>query len=270
VLYVALASGLAAQSIDIRSEFQRVDPYGEIVSADRAVTPREILSPAVARNAWASFHIVVTAPRNTSYLLYVVTNPIDACRVALFKEHFVRSAVPSGPGWVPDALTELQRLPDFGAIPDPDDLVPDQTTRLYLLDLWIPPDVSPGRFRLEVQLKAGDWVVRPMEVRVLPARVPDLSVSPDGSNAVKLPPLESGADAAAMGPLFGAVPHRYPKPVTVRGIIQRNAVQDMLLARSLNIAPEDLRRFWVQGAFPRVLGAEWYLRLRDSLLRGAR
>ena len=191
VLLLAMAGALAGQSVDIYSEFSRVDPFGEIVPADRGVGPREILSPAVARNAWASFHVVITAPPATTYLLYVVTNPLNACRVALYKEHFEKTAA----GWAPDRLTELTRLPDFGAIPDPADGVDGQTTRAYLLDLWIPPDADVARFRLEVQLKVGTWVVRPMEVRVIAPRVPDLRVA---TEAVLLPPVSSGADAVAL------------------------------------------------------------------------
>ena len=110
LLLLVMAGTLAAQSIDIYSELSRVDPFGEIVPADRGGAPREILSPAVARNAWASFHVVISAPPKTTYLLYVVTNPLNACRVALYKEHFEKTLA----GWVPDRLTELTRLPDFG------------------------------------------------------------------------------------------------------------------------------------------------------------
>ena len=113
--------------------------------------PREILSPAVARNGFASFHIAVSVPPKESYFLYVVTNPIEACHVALYKEHFVKT--PSG--WIPDRLTEVHRLPDFGVMPDPDDGVEGQTTRVYLLDLWIPPTADLSRFRVEVQLKVA-------------------------------------------------------------------------------------------------------------------
>src|SRR5437763_9664299 len=92
------ASLLPAQSLEVYSEFQRVDPFGSIVAADRAETPREILSPAVARNGFVSFHVVVSGPAQTNYFLYVVTNPVSACRVALYKENFVKTR----DGWVPD------------------------------------------------------------------------------------------------------------------------------------------------------------------------
>ncbi|MFY9726727.1 MAG: hypothetical protein WB579_19090 [Bryobacteraceae bacterium] len=266
LLLAALTGVLAAQSVDIYSEFSRPDPFGEIVAADRGSGPREILSPAVARNAWASFHLVISAPPETTYLLYVVTNPLNACRVALYKEHFEKTLA----GWAPDRLTELTRLPDFGVSPDPDDGVDGQTTRAYLLDLWIPPNAEIARFRLEVQLKVGYWVVRPMEVRVIAPRVPDLRVA---TAPVPLPPVSSGADAAALGALFDYTGRTYPPPVTIRAIIRRDAVQDVALASRLDPAvagPEALRQRWEtlksasgDGLIPLPTGAERYLRLRD-------
>src|ERR1035438_9447434 len=74
----ALPSGaarLAAQSIEIHSEFQRIDPFGQIIAIDRSEYPREILSPEVPRNAHSVFHVSVTVPKNTSYFLYVGSNP---------------------------------------------------------------------------------------------------------------------------------------------------------------------------------------------------
>ena len=65
---IALAVGgwvavvLQAQSVDINPEFRRVDPFGAVVEADRGLVAREILSPALARNGFASFHIVVSVP----------------------------------------------------------------------------------------------------------------------------------------------------------------------------------------------------------------
>ena len=49
LMLLMAASGLSGQGVDIYSEFQRVDPYGEIVAADRAPQPREILSQAGIR-----------------------------------------------------------------------------------------------------------------------------------------------------------------------------------------------------------------------------
>jgi len=267
-----LAAALArAQSVDIYPEFRRVDPFGGVVAADRALEPREILSPAVARNAFASFHIVVSVPPRESYLLYVATNPLTACLVALYKEHFVKTSQ----GWIPDALAEVNRLPDFGVMPDPDDGIEGQNTRLYLMDLWVPPNADVARFRLEVQLKVADWTVRPMELRVVEARVPDI---PLASRPPVLPTVEQGADAAALDALreyqSGAPPRIDPHPLTLRGIILRNAVQDVALAGALDseiAGKQAIERRTMEllrtnyALHPRVFGSEWYLRLRDFL-----
>jgi len=272
LLLLAMAGALAAQSVDIYSEFSRFDPFGEIIAADRGGQPREILSPAVARNAWASFHVVISAPPGTTYLLYVAPNPLNACHVALYKEHFEKTAA----GWVPDRLTELKRLPDFGVMPDPADGVDGQSARAYLLDLWIPPNADVARFRLDVQLKVGYWVVRPMEVRVIAPRVPDLRVA---TEPVPLPPVSSSADASASAAFVDCGNRSYPPPETVCAIIRRNAMQDIALASRLDpsLAGPDALRQRIHAlhpsgdnAKPRAGGAEWYLRLRDWIYSEAR
>jgi hypothetical protein len=190
-------------------------------------------------------------------------NPVNACRVFLYKEHFVKTEA----GWIPDRLTEVHRLPDFGVMPDPDDGIDGQTTRVYLLDLWLPPNADVARFRLEVQLKVGDWAVRPMEVRVTSLRVPDLPAGTYGT----LPGIEWPADTAAMAPFadyLGGMPLKMPRsPATVREAIRRNSVQDMALAESAvppAFAQRALDLFRLNSAFrPRPFGAEWWLRLRD-------
>ena len=253
--------------MEIYSEFARPDPFGGIVAPDRAWgEPREVLSPAVARNGFATFHVAVTVPPNESYFLYVMPNPVSACRVSLYKEHFVNTNA----GWIPDRLTEVHRLPDFGVMPDPDDGVEGQTTRVYLLDLWLPPNADVARFRLEVQLKMGDWTVRPMEVRVTSLQIPAPAAGAYGT----LPGAEWPADTAAMAPFadyLAGTPLKMPgSPATVREAIRRNAIQDMALARSAAaawFAQRAMDLFRLNSAFwPRPYGAEWWLRLRDWIL----
>lgn len=218
----------------------------------------------MARNGFASFHIAVSVPRGENYFLYVVPNPVSACRVFLYKEHFVKTAA----GWIPDRLTEVHRLPDFGVMPDPDDGIDGQTTRAYLLDLWLPPNADVARFRLEVQLKMGDWTVRPMEVRVTSLRFPDIPAGPGGS----LPAIDRPADTVAIQPLaeyLAGAPLKAPTapPATVRDILRRDAVQDLALAgyaERTAVAQRVLDLFRANSTFlPRPLGAEWWLRLRD-------
>ena len=263
-----IAIGLAAcavaahsQALAIYSEFQRIDPFGQIVAADRGAEPREILSPGVPRNGFLSLHVAVTVPPGSNYFLYVVPNPVDACHVELYKEHFRKTAE----GWIPDALERLTHLPHFGAMPDPAQQIPGQTTRVYLLDLYIPPNGRPPGFRLEVQLKTGDWTVAPMEVRVLPFSVP---AEPEGKVRRPLPSVEQPIDAAARAPvedfLAGIEDSREIDPDTVRAVVRRNVIQDMLLAKGLD--REALRKVW-EG--PKPAGAERYLRVRAWIYRQA-
>ncbi|MDQ2898505.1 MAG: hypothetical protein M3Y07_01740 [Acidobacteriota bacterium] len=276
---VAMVAALNAQTLQVFSEFERLDPFGDILPIDsggRAWHPREILSPAVARNAYASFQIAVTAPPNTNYFLYLVTNPGDLFRIALYKEQFVQR----GNRWIPDTL-EPTRLPCFGVMPDAELGISGQTTRLYLLDVWVPRETLVRRVRLEVLLKTGGWIVAPMEVRVVAATVPDL---PDISGP--LPPIEARSDASAWGPvanyLAGVSEKRGHDPLTLRNIIRRNAAQDMALAKTIETARypraasldimlqagREISDEWGKNPiFPDELGSEWYLKIRDLLFR---
>lgn len=219
----------------------------------------------MARNGFASFHVAVSVPAKESYFLYVAPNPVTACRVDIYKEHFVKTAA----GWIPDRLTALQRLPDFGTMPDPDDGIEGQTTRVYLVDLWLPPNADVARFRVEVQLKVADWTVRPMEVRVMEARIPDVPAGPGGP----LPAIDMAAStgaAGAFGEWWAGRTLVMPAPgETVRGILRRNAVQDLALAGSPGaIATRVLDLFRANTSFPTpVWGAEWWLRIRDWLFQ---
>src|ERR1700733_1243371 len=180
-------------NVEIYSEFQRIDPYGNVVDSDKGERPREIISPAVPCNAPVSFHVAVTVPPGENFFLFVVPNPLAACGVEMYREHFAQTAH----GWVPDALIELHSLPAFGFMPDPDQNIPGQTTRVYLLDLWIPPTARPPGFRIEVQMKMGYFYVRPMEMRIIPVNVPSPPEGGEGSKG-SLPGIEAGADAAAI------------------------------------------------------------------------
>jgi hypothetical protein len=159
-------------------------------------------------------------------------------------------------------------------VPDPDERIPGQNTRLYLLDIWIPPDAVAGRFRLEVQLKVGYFLVKPLEIRVLDARIPDLTPPLKVGGPGRLPGIEEPADASAAATLAqyiaGELAPPDDHPVTVRGIIRRNAVQDMALARLLDrnqAGPDKMKERWSTLTGLRPLGAERYLRIRDFVYK---
>jgi hypothetical protein len=266
----AAACSCDAQEIHIYSEFERFDPFGNPVAADRDPEPREILSPAMPRNGHLSLHVVISGPAGTNYLLYTGTNPPGILRVTLYREYFT----PCGNDFCPDWITE-QPSPTFGAIPEfLHDLarpaMDGQTTRCYLVDIWAPPDTPPRRVRVEVLLKAGTWQVAPLEVRILaPILAP---MDTEVAQAEDVAPLDEPSSATARIQLFrylAQLPAELPPQLLrVRDVIQRNAAEDMLLAKSFHVNPlPNLNLFsWWPFVYPGP-GAEWYLKVRDFLYR---
>jgi hypothetical protein len=271
-----------AHSVKVYSEFQRVDPFGRVVAADRArrpgIRPREILSPGVARNAFASFHVAVTVRTGESFTLHVTQNPEDSVAVTVYKEAYARR----GDQWIPDGLQPVE-LPYTGRLPEPSHPIPGQTTVSFWMDLWVPFDAEVDRIKVEPQLYSeGYWIIYPMEVRVLTARIPD-----GRGKAAPVAAMQAPADASARGVLrtsLCGVEQRQPgRQSSVRRLIVRNALQDVALARLLETSRgEDVllpvmleiagsgaeRETWCEApSFPEDLGPEWYLRVRDSLYR---
>jgi hypothetical protein len=277
-LCLAVTPDVCAQTLRLVSEFQRVGALGEVVAVDRIAAPREILSPAVARNAYASFRVAVEIPADTPYFLYVQSNPADFFEVTLYKELTVKV----GEEWIPDALQET-KIPAFGSLPYLPMPIPGQTTVTYWVDLHVAPDATVRRVRLEVLMKIGNrWITYPMEVRVIDTVVPAIRWTP-----TKLPAVSARADAPAMGPLTSYLCRadespESGRPLTARALVRRNALQDMALARALEaklgrkaIVSEILRRAgsasgeeWCRlRSTPSESGPEWYLRVRDWLYR---
>ena len=277
-ILLLLAGPVPAQSVRVLSEFQRVDPFGEVVAADRTAQPREILSPAVARNAFASFQVAVSVPERSPFFLFVQTNPPDTFQISLYEELYVKTNA----GWIPDVLEPL-KLPALGSLPYLPSPIPGQTTLCYWLDVWVPADTPVRRVRLEVLMKVGlGWVMYPMELRVMPVVAPAVA-----ERHAALPPVDARADASVYGPFRNFVCNAREagreERLTVRRLIHRNAVQDMALARSLE-APhkDDLRTELLERAgghdqaawchsplAPTEQATEWYLRVRDWLYRKA-
>lgn len=257
------AGSLTGQTLEVHSEFLRVNPQGEILSLDKDPKPREILSPAMVRNGFTSFHIVVRSERPASFFLFASANPPNVLQTKIYRERFVKR----GEDWIPDTL-ELLEAPNFGAIPDSDG-IPGQTAAAYLLDVWTPPDAPPATIRIEAQLKVADWVIYPMEVRVLTARVPEIA-----ETASELPAIEMRADESAAGPLLafldkpGEIVRKRREeriPHTLREVIRRNAEQDIALARQLEA--QSLAPALKQKIASSRGGGEWYLGVRDLIYR---
>ena len=270
-----LAGPVPAQSLRVLSEFQRVDPFGDVVPVDRTPQPREILSPGVARNAFASFHIVASTPDREPFFIYVQTNPPDAFQISLYKELYVKTEA----GWIPDVL-EPMKQPIFDTLPYFPMPIAGQTTSSYWMDIWVPADTPIQRVRLEVMMKVGrGWLMYPLEVRVMPAVAPPIK-----ERQVALPPPTARADAAVYGPLRNFLcrarePGRKER-LTMRRLIHRNAVQDLALAQTLDDRAGDFRaellhragaqdnKQWCHSPpFLEPPGTEWFLRLRDAIYR---
>jgi hypothetical protein len=275
----AVAPRLAAQSVEIHSEFQRINPFGEVVPVDRSDYPREILSPELPRNAHSVFHISVTAPPRTSYFLYVGSNPANVIETTVYKEEFERV----GDQWIPDSLSPV-RMPAFGVVPESLSNIPGQTTRCYLLDIWVPGNVDPRRVRVEVLLKVGVWFVAPMEIRIGSARVPPKTVGMAPAFSMRepedLPKVGERIDLAAMDSLarylLGRPPLETGPIMTIRDAVRRDAEQDMAIALQLGPPPQALwfladngiLEWWMANPWRmRWSGAEWYLRVRDWIYR---
>lgn len=249
-----------AQQIHFYSEFQRFDPWGHVVPYDREAVPREVISPSIARNGHLSMHVVVTAPPGTNYFVYAAANPPEALQLTLYREWFVAC----GNTFCPDWITE-QQAQSFGVIPESLFMMKGQTTRSYLLDIYARPGTPPGRIRVEAQLKVAQWYVAPLEVRVVQARVPDLPMGAYGYRT----PVEAPASMPAMTQLqrfLGGLPPQAPvRLVRLSDITQRNAAEDMLMAPAGTTAA--LRAIaWAPERW-RLLGGEWYLKVRDLLNR---
>ena len=240
------------------SEYQRIRPDGETVLADRIEHRREIISPAVARNAWTTFRVVVEAPPVKPYYIYIAQNPDGVVAATLYQEEYVKQ----GDEWVPDKAKPV-------ALPVAATLGEGQKTQSYLLDVWVPESAPVGRFRLEVQVNANDrWLIYPLEVRVSQAMVP-----------AKATTAAAPRDYVCGPP---ATPRPSPDLTRAAGFVGRNIAQDLMLARVRESAePRDqiigalLRAGgWNSTAefcgsqIPAPRGVEWWLRARDYLLQG--
>jgi hypothetical protein len=277
-----LQAQIANTPVEIHSEFQRIDPFGRIVPVDRSDSPREILSPEVPRNAHSVFHISVTVPPHTSYFLYVGSNPPNLIQSTLYKEDFAHV----DDEWIPDALSPV-RAPAFGYMPDSAAAIPGQTTRCYLLDIWVPPTIPPQRVRVEVLLKIGVWYVAPMEMRIVPARVPanreTFSLPFSMRRPEDFPKIADRIDLNAMDCLarylLGWPQTESGEMLTIRDVVRRSAEQDMAIASQRPyvaqplwfLAEEGILEWWMRNpALMQWSGAEWYLRVRDWIYRNAK
>ena len=260
---VAIAAPAFCHDIRVYSEFTRTDPFGEIVPPDRGAPPREILSPAIPRNAFSGFHIVITGNPGDAFTLHVGQNPENAVRITVYRETYVRSAS----AWIPDGVTRVD-LPYAGKL-GPE--IPGQTAQAFWMDLWVDPGAPVRRIKVEPDVfMDGRWIRYPMEVRVMEASAPG-AVS---GRARDLPPVSAPSDASAHAALCGALLSDTDAgaPVTIRAMIARDARQDAAIAggreRLAQLAGAE-RPDWCSKHVPQTSGPEWFLRVRDRIYRAS-
>ncbi len=260
---------LSAQELYVRSEFQRVGADGKVIAQDKTDHPREILSPALARNGFASYMLTANIPAGISYSLEVGQNPENAVRVVLYKQSYDAQGIP-------DHLEKVS-LPVEGKTTKEENLT-------FWMDLWVDNNAPVARIKVEAQLWVGDrWVVYPMEARIVQAQIPSAPLKFWG-----LPAPEARADSAMTGPwrdyLCRPLKSEFqPKETSIRLLQQRNIQQDVALAKKLG---RDIGiTAFVRGGLPpelaipdkwcaappdqwrTPLSTEWYLKLRDHLYR---
>src|ERR1700674_4901229 len=62
LIMLLAASASLAQPLRVFSEFAAINAQGEVVAPE---SPREILSPAIVRNGFTSFQVVIQGPKGT-------------------------------------------------------------------------------------------------------------------------------------------------------------------------------------------------------------
>lgn len=223
-----LAAAASAQTVQVYSEFARLSESGAVISP---AEPREILSPAVPRNAFSTFQVAIETPPGTKYSVFLGQNPLDAVKATLYRRNG-------------DKL-EPVGLP-YGGV----------SSQVFWLDIWVDAAAPVRRVKVEPQVFIDDdWVSYPMEVRVSDMVMPDRPAS----SAVVASPLEM-ANAFLCGGKARPIVSRTPVGAELQF---RNARQDVaLLAQSSPAQREEARKI-IGGCGPTPADPEVYLRLRD-------
>lgn len=204
-----IAATAGAQSVQVYSEFAKLKDTGDAVAPEN---PREILSPAIGRNAFTSFQIAIQVPQGAKFQLFMGQNPQAALGVTLYRR----------------AGEKLQPvdLPYFS-----------DSTQVLWLDVWVDAAAPVRRVKLEPQVYIdGDWVTYPMEVRVSEPVVPEGARDP-GLDSPSATLRASLCGTPRVPPAAGAAAS------DVARMHFRNAQQDAALAAKSSAAVrEDLKK----------------------------
>jgi Glycoside hydrolase 123 N-terminal domain len=181
----ATGSGSAAAGetrLTAQPEFLRPDPFGGIVRADQGASgsesakhhPKNIIELVCARGGYASFHLIAETARPGDYRLdFDLTDRTGKIKADLFREWF--HLLNSGQ-YYPDALVPV-RLPYRSQLPDPDNKIENQTAQAFWVDIWVPPDTTPGTYSGKATLESGGrHDTLGIRLKVHPAVVPEKDI----------------------------------------------------------------------------------------------
>ncbi|MEQ1948189.1 MAG: hypothetical protein ABL995_13425 [Bryobacteraceae bacterium] len=234
--FLGASVGASAQPLRVYSEFAKIDAAGNVMTPE---SPREILSPAIARNAFATFQIVIQVPPDTPYTLRMGLNPENAIKYTFYRE--ADETTPNGP--------RLEPVSEY---------YEDSVTRVIWLDLWMDKDAPVRRIKVEPQLFINDdWVIYPMEVRIREPQVADNGVRGMGV----LEPFAVMQSALCRKPLPVS---STPVALTAASLRYRNALQDLALAESAVASDKEEMKKRLGGCDAKApANPETYLRVRD-------
>ncbi|MGH9326649.1 MAG: hypothetical protein ACRD2B_08205 [Terriglobia bacterium] len=164
-------------------EFLRPDPFGGMVSADQSGAgglngvphAESMVELECARGGYASFHLIAETAAPGGYHLDVhVADPTGKIKTDLFREWFHRLL--ESDELYPDALIPV-RLPYRSQLPEPDNKIEHQTAQAFWVDVWAPPDATPGAYTGKATLESGG-ARRTLTIclKVHPAVIPEKDV----------------------------------------------------------------------------------------------
>jgi hypothetical protein len=111
---------------------------------------REVLSPALPRQAWAVFHLIVSGPPGRPFQVHIGQNPEEFAKAELWRDN--------------------EQLPmPFDSI-----IAPTGEDAVFCFRLWIDRDAEVRRVKIEPQIHMdpAGWIIYPMEIRVVETTVP--------------------------------------------------------------------------------------------------
>lgn len=233
---ILLLAGVAgAQPLMVYSGLAEVNPQTAQAEAPRH--PHEILSPAVMRNGYTSLQIAVHADSAETWRLFVAQNPEGTAKATVYRL-----------GTDGNTLIPV-RLPYEGS-----------GSAVFWLDLFFPANAPAQRIKIEPQLRyRNDWVIYPMEARVVQATVPANAELVSGN----APPGDV-MRGFLCGTRIEAEPEEGAAPTKQR-LRFRNAQQDRAIAPGVDRAALQ-EKFGPCDAVPPADDPEWYLRVRNYLL----